>query len=332
MRSLRSKLFGLLFALSSSFVVIAPTQAAPTRIDAIDDQGVPAPVGYLSITKTDVQSQADGWTVTKQPNGPHSVTVAHPAYDVEVVSVEVTQGEISRIIVKKRPKQMLRVRVVNESGADIVGAHVSVAVDGVRLQRMARATWEHNGKPAQQSGLHTIIVSGTSYGDVTTVAAPGRSAEIVLPGAVACPTAAPCKPTGGMALRPSPSFKERPVWPLAVGSGVAGLGLVFGAVFTGLAIENTHRAADIRDALGSLSACYAPPVPANCGELSDAVDNQDRFTNLAAVAFSVGTGAAVAGLLLHFVLPKQVKKISGDARVHPWVGTQSGGVGFTGTF
>ncbi|WP_437945926.1 tetratricopeptide repeat protein [Sorangium sp. So ce296] len=122
--------------------------------------------------------------------------------------------------------------------------------------------------------------------------------------------------------------------PLLIGGGVAaGVGVIAGTAFTVLALGKQSDAEDLRDSVRAdselMGRCPSTESPAVCAELSDAVDLQYAFTNVAIGSFIVG--AAGVGTVIYALV---ARPSAPDRRVQvvPLVGSGVTGLSLSGRF
>ncbi|WP_437336970.1 tetratricopeptide repeat protein [Sorangium sp. So ce394] len=119
-----------------------------------------------------------------------------------------------------------------------------------------------------------------------------------------------------------------------IGGGVAaGVGLIAGTAFTGIALGKSSDAEELRGQIRADSVlngrCPSTESPAVCAELSDTVDAQYSFTNVAIGSFivgAVGVGAVVYALVDRPSAPDR------RVQVAPLVGAGVTGLSLSGRF
>ncbi|WP_437572485.1 tetratricopeptide repeat protein [Sorangium sp. So ce542] len=122
--------------------------------------------------------------------------------------------------------------------------------------------------------------------------------------------------------------------PLLIGGGVAaGVGIIAGTVFTGLALGDGSDAEDLRRKVDSdrelRGYCPSTQHPPLCAELSDTVDRQYAFLNVAIYSFIIG--AAGVGTAIYALVDRPAAPAS-RMQVVPHVGAGSTGISLTGRF
>ncbi|KYF89170.1 hypothetical protein BE20_02420 [Sorangium cellulosum] len=121
---------------------------------------------------------------------------------------------------------------------------------------------------------------------------------------------------------------------LFIGGGVAaGVGLIAGTVFTGLALGDGSDAENLRERVDSDPAlrgyCPSTQHPPLCSELSDTVDRQYALLNVAIYSFIIG--AAGVGTVIYALVDRPAAPAS-HMQVVPQVGAGSAGFSLTGRF
>jgi hypothetical protein len=122
--------------------------------------------------------------------------------------------------------------------------------------------------------------------------------------------------------------------------GGAAITLVSAGVGLGFTIASQRSLASGEEMRGSIASrlqrndptvCKANPPPEGCDDLYDAIEDSDRFRNIAVGAFVVG-GAAALGTAVYALWPRSKIEQRTGVQVRPTVSSSDGGLSVRGNF
>jgi tetratricopeptide (TPR) repeat protein len=218
----------------------------------------------------------------------------------------------------------------DEVRAKVAAVTVRVNVDGaeVRLDGEVLGVAPLAAEVFVEPGKRTLEATRKGYEDARAMieAKAGGALEVAL--RLEPPAAAVAPP-----VPPPPPPVARPIWPVAVGAGVAVVSLGVGIGFTVAANSSTADVATLLEQVGGRSGCTGAPtgnLAETCAALHSAVAGHDHFSKAAMASFIVG-GALALGTAGVGVWTWKSKP-SVTAQAAPVMGTHHGGVMVTGTW
>jgi hypothetical protein len=228
--------------------------------------------------------------------------------------------------------------VKDDHGADVVTARafadgklIAPSLDGkpVALDPGSHDIRFERDAPAQSVSMHVVLRTGEKNREVMTAF---PAVEGQAPPASEAPAPSPSSPTTPEVPEgSSTSSNGRTITSLALlGGGVVGVGL---GVFFGLASQSDKNQAGLLRGVVGTGGCPTPSTNANCQQLSDKVDAQNREALVSDVLYVAG-GVLAAGALVTWLLwPKSVEERHASAAwVAPMLGPASAGVRVGGAF